>query len=102
VTTDILFPLIKQHFPLKKVYIDGGRVWIPYQIKTRCRSKKYRLFAIIRNPSETSFINCSGCCREISGPRIIYPFAIAIVLLETSVNQEFVLGLNEKNLFEVV
>jgi hypothetical protein len=38
---------------------------------------------------------------KFSGPRIIYP-AVTIVLLETSVNQEFVLGLNEKNLFEVV
>jgi hypothetical protein len=32
----------------------------------------------------------------------IYPFAVTIVLLETSVNQEFVLGLNEKNLFDKV
>jgi hypothetical protein len=38
---------------------------------------------------------------KFSGPRIIYP-AVTIVLLETSVNQEFVLGLNEKNLFDKV
>jgi hypothetical protein len=60
------------------------------------------VFSPLLESPETSFISCSGCCREISGPRIIYPFAVTIVLLETSVNQEFVLGLNEKNLFEVV
>jgi hypothetical protein len=69
-----------------------------YQIKTDAGPRS-TVFSRYWVSPETSFISCSGCCREIFGSSNNISFACH-VLLETSVNQEFVLGLNEKNLFD--